>query len=262
MRTKRQVARQRGLLAVGLVMLGVVLALGWRQLRHPRAGLPVPVEQLLLECVAPAINAAGRLRNAATPDAATPADPLTPVGTARLRALEEENRRLRALLALRDRLPAGAVAAEVTGRHEVPWQGMLIVDKGSADGVTPRMVALAPEGVVGEVMTVAPHSAKLLPLTDPACGIGAMTARASVTGVLKGDRDGRCRLIYLTGEADVRAGDAVITSGLGGLYPRGLPLGQVTRITHDPTLSSRVAAVAPAVDLAKVEMVVLITRPE
>jgi len=258
-RTKQRVARRRGLLGLVGILLGLVGVLGWRQLLQPRAGLPAPVAQLLLECYTPVLRAGGRVYAARQPAPPAPAG-MTPAGAARLRALEEENRQLRGLLALRDRLPAGALAAEVTGRHAVPWLGLLTIDKGTRDGVAPRMVALAPAGVVGAVMTASSHSAQLLPLTDPACGIGAMLARTKVPGVLKGDRDGRCRLVYLPGTADVRPGDLVVTSGLGGIFPAGFPLGQVISVTSDRTLSSRAAVVQPAVELAAVTMVVLLRR--
>lgn len=262
MRTKRQVARRRGLLVLVVAAVLGVGVLGVRQGLRPRAGLPAPVSQLLLECFSPVVQTAGRARNALTPDPPAPVDPLTPVSLARLRAVEDENRQLRAVLALRDHLPTGAVAAEVTARHDVPWLGTLLIDKGRADGVAPRMVALAPEGVVGMVLEVSPHTAKILPLTDPACSMGAMSERTKAPGVLKGERDGRCRLVYLTGQADVRPDDTVISSGLGGIVPKGLPLGRILSVRSDPTLSSREATVQPAVDVSTLEMVVLVQRGE
>lgn len=183
---------------------------------------------------------------------------MTAVGEARLRQLEEENRELRAALALRDRLPTRAITAEVIGRSLLPWEGNLLLGIGAADGVEPHMVALTPDGVLGQVTTVTAHTAEILPLTDPQSGIAAMTERTKSPGVLKGDRDGKCQLNYLSGDADVKPGDRVLTSGLGEYFARGLPLGAISEVTNNTTLSSRIATITPTVNPATVVLVVLV----
>lgn len=246
-------------LAVVLVALAGVLG-AWQVLaRRAQASSSQPlspVEQLLLEFLAPSVRAAGSLRNRLTPGPQYQTQPATAVGLARLRALEAENARLRALLALRDTQPAGAVAAEIIGR-----EGYLLVGSGSADGVAPRMVALTPDGVLGQVVSVTPHTARILPLTDRDSGIGAITARTHATGVVKGTGGAICQLQYLDGGDDVHAGDQVLTSGLGAIFPRGLPLGTITAVTRDAALSTRTATLTPAVNPHMAEMVVLLQPP-
>jgi len=271
-RAKRQVARRRGTLALVVVLAGLIAGLGWWQARAREHGELAPFEALLREFLSPPVRVAGGLRNTMTPDQSFTTVPLSEVARARLRALEEENRRLRQLLELRNQLPAGKLVAEVIGRRRDAWQGHLIIDKGAKDGVTTRMVAVTPEGVVGKVVNASAHSADIMPLTDTASGIGAQVERAKTPGLLRGGRDGMCVLDHLPGTADVRAGDLVVTSGLGSIVPKlatpapgspfanGLPLGRITEITRDPAISSRIAIVQPAVDLARVEMVVLIQK--
>ena len=268
MRRKQEIARRRALLVLVGVLAGLIVGLGWWQARARRASDPAPFEQLLREFMAPSVRAAGGLRNTLAPDETFNTAPLTTVSQARLRALEEENRRLRAVLGLRDKLPEGALIAEVISRARLPGQGDLVVDKGTRDGVAIRMVAVTPEGVVGQVVDVSSRTARILPLTDAASHVAAMLERTKTPAILDGDREGLCRLVNLPGQVDVRAGDLVVTSGLGSIFPKGperafpsgLPLGRVIAITQDEAMSARTATVQPAVDLARVELVVLITR--
>jgi rod shape-determining protein MreC len=271
-RTKRQIARRRGTLALIVILVGLIAGLGWWEERARERGDTAAFTGLLREFLAPSVRTAGGLRNTLTADQAFTTEPLSEVGRARLRALEEENRRLRALLDLRDGLPSGVLVAEVIGRRRDPWQGHLILDKGTKDGVTTRMTAITPDGVAGKVVSVTAHTATIMPVTDTASGIGALLERTQTPGLLRGGRDGLCTLEHLPGTADVRVGDLVVTSGLGSIVPKlatpapdspfanGLPLGQVTEITREPAISARTAVVRPAVDLARVEMVVLIGK--
>lgn len=235
-----------------LLLLGV---LGFWQAQARRQGKRAPFEHFLAEFIAPAQQAAGKARNAVTPD---PDYPLTNVGLERLRAADEENRVLRKLLRLRDTTVAGAMTAEVIAREHNPWQGYITLDKGRADGVDEHMVALTPDGILGQITDVGLRTAKVLLLTDSASGIGAMTTRGKAIGVVKGDRDGRCRIAYIPGTADVLPGDVVVTSGESQLYLKGLPLGTVEEVKPDAALSSRIVIMRPAADPARVKFVLLV----
>lgn len=243
------------------MLTALAVGLGLWQALARRAQLPSPVDQLLLEFLAPSIRAAGSLRNRLTPGPHYDVTPNTAAGLARMRALEAENTRLRALLALRDTAPVSAATAEIIGRSNSPWQGYLLIGSGAAEGVAPHMVVLTPDGVLGQVATVGRQTAKVIPLTDRESGIGAMVERSHVKGVLKGSGEATCQLQYLAGDADVRIGDQVLTSGLVQIFPRGLPLGRVTAVTHDATLSTRTATVIPAANPETAEMVVVLQLP-
>ncbi|MHB0938436.1 MAG: rod shape-determining protein MreC [Armatimonadota bacterium] len=261
MRKRRQVARRRGAVVLIVALAGLIAGLGLWQARARAHGETAPFVLLLREFLSPSVRAAGGLRNTLAPDPSYATAPMTGISQARLRALEEENRRLRALLGLRDALPAGALVAEVIGRQRDPWQGNLTIDKGAKDGVAAEMVAITPEGVVGRVVEQpTAHTAVIMPLTDTASHVGALIERTNTPCMLHGDRDALCKLDHLPGTADLQVGDQVVTSGLGSIFPRGLPLGRITQITRDPVISARTAAVQPVVDLSRVEMVVLIRK--
>jgi rod shape-determining protein MreC len=187
-----------------------------------------------------------------------------------LQELEQENARLRALLDLKASLaallpyPAGSVAARVIARSPTTWWSSVLLDKGSADGVKPGMIAMAPSGLVGRVSSVTAHTATVTLLTNPDSAVGGMVERAGSrdAGVAFGVA-GRTDLEmeFFDAQADVQAGDTIVTSGLGGVFPKGLPVGQVTSVAPPRYGQVRTARVAPAVDLANLEELLLVQAP-
>lgn len=241
-----------------LIAVVAISVFGWWRAHNGQPAGASTINQLLLEVLSPAVRVAGITRNRLAPTAAPTESSPTPVGVERLRALAEENRQLRALLQLRDALPQTAIAAEIVGRDQSfwrSWQGNFLLDSGAIRGIEPGMAVITGDGVIGQVVAVSPHAAQVLPLTDRACGIGAMIARSGATGVLKGHVQGTCRLHYLSGEADIKPGDLVVTSGLGRVYPRGLPLGRVIDVKPDPVVSARIATVQPAANPSTAQLV-------
>lgn len=237
--------------------MACIVGYGLWQARAHQAHTLTSVDALLIELLSPSVRAASALRNALMAD--SPDRPIeSPVGLARLRQLEAENRELRAALTLRDTLPTRGIAAEVIGRGSMSWQDYLLLGKGRDEGLAPCMVVLTPSGVLGQVASVTAHTAVVLPLTDAASGIGAMTVRTGATGVLKGSREGACHLVYLSGKADIQPGDQVVTSGLGQVFPAGLPLGTVAAVTATTAVFSKDAHVLPATDPATVRIVVVV----
>jgi len=148
------------------------------------------------------------------------------------RELERMNRRLKRLLALQRRLPTEAIAAEVTARDASVWFQSLTLDKGERDGVRPGMPVLAPEGAVGVIASASAHAARVLLLTDPNSGIDVLVQRSRVRGIVSGLLDQGAVLKYVRRSEDVRVGDAVVASGLDGVFPKGLSVGRVTRVSR------------------------------
>jgi rod shape-determining protein MreC len=177
-----------------------------------------------------------------------------------LASLAEENQRLRRLLALRGRLSWRTIAAGVVGRDPGVWNSALVIDRGRADGIRPRQVVLGVDGLVGQVVSVSQHSARVLLITDSASGVGALAARSGATGVAKGTGDS-CEVRYLALDTAVKPGDSVITSGLGGIFPRGLPLGTISRVERDPSTATSHAALQPAQEMSAVREVLVIAVP-
>jgi rod shape-determining protein MreC len=177
----------------------------------------------------------------------------------RQEALEAENTRLRTMATLRERLPERTLGAEVMARD---WNGFtrgLTVDRGRADGVERLSAVVVIGGVVGRVAVLRRHSAVVQVLTDPASSIGGVVLRTRAQGLVEGVAGGRLRLKLAASEEALQAGDLVVTSGVGELFPKGLPLGRVLRV-YAPTGLFRTAELEPAVDLTSVEEVLLLPR--
>jgi rod shape-determining protein MreC len=151
--------------------------------------------------------------------------------------------------------------AQVVGVSTGGWLSYLVVNSGADRGVGVRDVALAAEGLVGQVYAVTPHSARVLPITDPSSAVAALVQRTRERGMVRGAGEGGCRMEYLPQEALARPGDQVLTSGIGQVFPKGLRIGTVVSVTSDPATVQKVAAVKPAVDLQRVEEVLLVRPP-
>lgn len=199
-----------------------------------------------------------------------------------LQNAQAENKRLRALLRFQQKSPATLLAAEVVAIDPSAQTDTLILARGAADGVRPRTPVLAANGaLVGQVLDVSPRSCSVLLLTDSACSVGAQIVRRiplaaapelprppktiavknGPVGICQGDRAGRMTLTYLPAQADVRVGDIATTSGLGGIYPKGIPLGTVEAVTADKARSEKTARLRPAADLDHLEQAFLRLKP-
>ncbi len=172
----------------------------------------------------------------------------------------QENRRLRALLDFREEAEEEYVAASVLSVDpRAPFDAVWI-DRGRADGVRRHVAVVVPEGVVGKVLEVAAHACKVQLLTNVESGVGAMVQRSRSVGVVFGDGEDRLLLKYLRHLDDVRVGDVVITSGLDGIFSRGLGIGRVLSVETTPDQARRVT-VAPFVDVKNIEHVLVSLGP-
>jgi len=177
----------------------------------------------------------------------------------RQEALEAENLRLRTLATLRERLPERALGAEVVARD---WNGFtrgLTIDRGRADNIERLAAVIVTNGVVGRVAVLRRQSAVVQVLTDPASSIGGVVLRTRAQGLVEGVAGGRLRIKLAVSEEPLQPGDLVVTSGIGELFPKGLPLGRVLRV-YSPTGLFRTAELEPAVDLTSVEEVLVLPR--
>ncbi|MFI5007602.1 MAG: rod shape-determining protein MreC [Solirubrobacterales bacterium] len=177
----------------------------------------------------------------------------------RQEALEAENIRLRTLSTLRERLPERTLGAEVVARD---WNGFtrgLTIDRGRAGGLDRLSAVIVTSGVVGRVAVLRRQSAIVQVLTDPASSIGGVVLRTRAQGLVEGVAGGRLRIKLAVSEEGLQPGDLVVTSGIGELFPKGLPLGRVLRV-YAPTGLFRTAELEPAVDLTSVEEVLVLPR--
>lgn len=172
----------------------------------------------------------------------------------------EENARLRRLLALRDRLPLSTLAGEVIGREGGGWVRTLTVNRGRGDGIGQQTPVIVPEGLVGRVVQVRARAAVVQLLNDPTSTVGAVVQRTRTAGLVEGDPGGTVRFKFMARDgAGVAPGDFVVTSGLGALFPKGLPVGRVIAIEDKGSALFHFAVLAPAVDFSRVEEVLLLT---
>jgi len=171
-----------------------------------------------------------------------------------------ENQRLRRLLDFKNAVKAEAIPAQVVVHDPSGWFQTLIVDKGALDGVGADMPVVNDEGVVGRVMDVSEHYARVVLITDPASAIDGMIERNRMRGVLAGKDASSCFLKYVRGNFDVQIGDLIITSGKDGIFPKGLRLGRVKGVRKDPVALFQIIEVEPAVRLGALEEVLISKR--
>lgn len=171
------------------------------------------------------------------------------------------SQRLAALLELKERVHPTTVAAQVVGQDATNWYRALVLDKGVNDGVRVDMGVIAPEGVVGRVVKTTPSSAMVLLITDPNNAVTGLIQRTRDEGIVEGTVQGRARMKYIPLLSAMQPGDKVVTSGLTGGFPKGLPIGTITRIDKEESDLFQSAEMIPDVDFHKLEEVLVITEP-
>jgi len=183
----------------------------------------------------------------------------------RVSELEEanlENVRLRRLLKLAQARDLESVGARVIGRPSSQWEHVITIDRGSSDGIRVGMPVLGPQGLLGQTVQVAAGSAKVRLITDQRSGVAAKVQRSRSEGVVNGSIDGQLTLDFVSVETTVKPGDVVITSGIGGVYPKGIVIGDVTEVGKEANALYQSISVQPASSLAGLEEVlVLVGEP-
>jgi rod shape-determining protein MreC len=183
----------------------------------------------------------------------------------RISQLEEqalETQRLQGLLAMRETSQAKYLAARVVGKDATNWFKTILIDRGSQSGLRRNQPVVAPDGVVGRVVEVTPTAAKIQLITDPVSAAGGLIQRTRVTGIVSGNLGAGLKVRYLPLLADIVVGDEVITSGMGGVFPKGVPLGRVTAVERRSGALFQEATLAPKVDLARLEEVLILMGTE
>lgn len=151
--------------------------------------------------------------------------------------LDDENRRLRALLDMQDRIDAPARAADILYTARDPFARRIIIDHGLTHGVETGQAVIDDVGVVGQVTRVFPMTSEVTLLTDKNQAIPVQVARNGLRAVLAGAGSGKMELKYLPANAEVQVGDTLVTSGLDGIYLPGLPVARVSAIDRDNSFS-------------------------
>lgn len=177
------------------------------------------------------------------------------------RELDLENKRLRDLLAFQRSLPHPAIAAQIIAKDPSAWFNTVIIDKGAADGLRKGLPAVTSRGIAGQVVEVSAHESKLMLIIDRNSAVDALVQRTRSRGIVKGAGRDECYLDYVMLEDDMRVGDAVISSGFDGVYPKGLLIGTVAAINFQGSDFFKQVRVTPSVDFDTLEEVLLILKP-
>ena len=187
------------------------------------------------------------------------------IGQLRVEALwvaeaTEENGRLRRLLALRTRLPVATLPGEVIAREWGGWVRSLTVNRGRGDDVKRLTAVISPDGLVGRIVEVRLGASIVQVLTDPSSTVGAHVVRTRTPGIVEGEPRGTIRFKYMARDgAGLEVGDVIVTSGLGGVFPRGVPIGRVRAIDDRGSALFHYASLTPVVDFGRVDEVLLVT---
>jgi rod shape-determining protein MreC len=168
------------------------------------------------------------------------------------------NERYRTLLQFRENVPAPMIAAEVIGRDPSSWFRSVTINKGEADGVYKGMAVISPDGAIGQVFKTSLHYATVLLITDYNSAIDATVQRTRSKTIVEGKDENRCQLKYLLRTEDVVEGDVVVTSGLGGKFPKGLMVGEIQKVEKKGYGVFQHADLVPSVDFTKLEEVLII----
>lgn len=176
-----------------------------------------------------------------------------------LREVAVAQQRLTTLLDFRDRVPYLTVAAQVIGRDSTNWYRSVLLDKGERDGIRTEMGVITPAGVVGRVVKTTPFTSIVLLITDSNNAVTGLIQRTRDEGIIEGTAEGLARMKYVPLLSTVQEGDAVVTSGLTGGFPKGLAIGVVIRIMKAEGELFQSAELVTEVDMSKLEELLVIT---
>jgi rod shape-determining protein MreC len=171
---------------------------------------------------------------------------------------EATNHRLKALLDFRSQLPTESITASIIANSASTWFHSCLLDKGSADGVRKGMAVVTQIGVLGRVVSVTARTAKVLLLTDPNSGVDVLVQRTRTRGIVSGSLENSIILKYVKRTEDIQEGDRLITSGVDGIFPKGLLVGAVVKVRKQSLGLFQHVEVLPAIVSARAEEVLIV----
>ena len=178
---------------------------------------------------------------------------------AHLRETKRENARLEALLKLKEDVYQKARAARVIGRDPSHWSQFIVINKGTRDGVHKNTVLVHPDGLAGKVVAAGRHSARAILLIDDQSRASAINQRTRDVGLIEGTGSFTLRMTYLDRRSDIQVGDVIVSAGLGGIYPKGIPIGKVELVGGEKNSPSLYALVRPFAPFSKLEEVLCVS---
>ncbi len=170
-----------------------------------------------------------------------------------------ENERLRGLLDFKKLHPPASVTAQVIAKESSPSSRTVTINRGSDDGIQKDMAVISPAGVVGRVQAVLPGTSKVILLTDPGSTLAVRVQRNREEGLLEG-KISTCALKYVSYYADIQEGDLLVTSGLDGIFPKGLAVATVAKVTRREASAFQTVEAEPAVGFSRLEEVLVLRK--
>lgn len=175
--------------------------------------------------------------------------------------IELTNYRLRKLVNFKKTIVHQVLPAEVIGKDPSPWYKTILIDKGKSDGVEKGQPVVIPEGIAGQVTEILKNYSKVLLIIDQNSAVDALVQRTRARGVIKGDSTDRYLFKYVLRKHDVKVGDTIVSSGLDGVFPKGLSIGYVSKVVKPSPGIFQNVTVTPFVDFEKLEEVLVLLNP-
>ncbi|PLX77301.1 MAG: rod shape-determining protein MreC [Desulfuromonas sp.] len=170
-----------------------------------------------------------------------------------------ENERLRKLLDFKEEVQLPTLPAQVISEDASSWFRTVIIDKGSEDGLEEGMPVVVAEGVVGRTVRVAPHQSTVLLVTDASSAVASLVQSSRTRGVCRG-QGAELTLDFALRLAEIKVGDRIVTSGTGGVFPKGLVIGSVRQVVKKEYGLFQSVSVEPSVDFSRLEEVLVLLR--
>ena len=235
-------------LVVALLLIGVtVCSQSFRHLVYALVRAPLTLVQSFAQTVAwlPSLPSLSRQQASLRPEL-----------TARqleLIHLRETVRQLRQAARLNEARPGPGVVAAILGRTILPTEHAVFLNRGRRDGLVVDSIVVDVRGLVGRILHVHPTTSTAMLLTDPSHRVAGLLERSRESGLVVGSGGALLEFIYLDLDAEIEVGDQVVTAGIGGPFPKGLPIGTIVRVKRDERQASTMAWIRPAVKLRQLE---------
>ena len=172
------------------------------------------------------------------------------------------HQRLQKLLQFKETIDYPVLAAKVIGRDPTGWFQSVMIDKGKNSGIKINMPVVNAEGVVGKLVSVSYNYSKVLLIIDQNSSVDCIIQRSRDNGIVKGLSSKVCVLDYFLKTSDVRVGDVVVTSGLGRIFPKGIPVGEVIEVKDTSGELFKDVKIRPMVDFSKLEELLIILKED
>lgn len=171
----------------------------------------------------------------------------------------QENTRLKKMLDFQDKMAIKTVLARVISKDVSTEFRAIRINRGEKDGILKNAAVLTNEGVVGRVLRTTAHTADVVTILDLLSAVDAIVERSRARGIVEGKTDEACQLKYALRTDDIQPGDVLVSSGLGGIFPKGITVGSVATVNRKPFGITQEVEVKPSVDFSKLEEV-MVTR--